>query len=79
MFKIRSLFACLNIVTVLVGLCMASQVMVGSAKAQSNEDFQLFLQRIKQQGISRGFKPASLERAFEGVTLDTTVIALTQK
>ena len=47
--------------------------------AQSNEDFQIFLQKIKQQGLSRGLKPASLERSLEGVTLDNSVIALTQK
>ena len=72
--KIRSLLSCLQVLATAFCLCAAP-----SAMAQSNEDFQIFLQKIKQQGLSRGLKPASLERSLEGVTLDNSVIALTQK
>jgi lytic murein transglycosylase len=72
--KIRSLLSCLQVLATAFCLCAAP-----AAMAQSNEDFQIFLQKIKQQGLSRGLKPASLERSLEGVTLDNSVIALTQK
>ena len=72
--KIRSLLSCLQVLVTAFCLCAAP-----AAMAQSNEDFQIFLQKIKQQGLSRGLKPASLERSLEGVTLDNSVIALTQK
>ncbi len=72
--KIRSLLSCLQVLATAFCLCAAP-----AAMAQSNEDFQLFLQKIKQQGLSRGLKAASLERSLEGVTLDNGVIALTQK
>lgn len=72
--KIRSLLSCLQVLATAFCLCAAP-----AAMAQSNEDFHIFLQKIKQQGLSRGLKPASLERSLEGVTLDNSVIALTQK
>ena len=72
--KIRFLLSCLQVLATAFCLCAAP-----AAMAQSNEDFQLFLQKIKQQGLSRGLKAASLERSLEGVTLDNGVIALTQK
>ncbi len=74
MLKIRSLLSCLQVLATAFCLCAAP-----AAMAQSNEDFHIFLQKIKQQGLSRGLKPASLERSLEGVTLDNSVIALTQK
>jgi len=72
--KIRSLLSFFQVLATVIGLCAAP-----SAMAQSSEDFQAFLQKIKQQGLSRGLKAASLDRSLEGVTLDTAVIALTQK
>ncbi len=72
--KIRSYLSCLLLIATVIGHSAASP-----ALAQSNEDFQIFLQKIKQQAQSRGLKAASLDRSLEGVTLDTSVIALTQR
>ena len=72
--KIRLLLSCFQVLVTVISLCAAP-----SAMAQSNEDFQLFLQKIRQQALSRGLKSSSVDRSLDGVTLDTGVIALTQK
>ncbi len=74
MLKIRPLLSCFQVLVTVISLCAAP-----SAMAQSNEDFQLFLQKIRQQALSRGLKSSSVDRSLDGVTLDTGVIALTQK
>jgi membrane-bound lytic murein transglycosylase B len=78
-FKIRCLFVRLSVVVMLLGFGLSGFGPITPARAQSGEDFQIFLQKIKQQGLSRGFKAASLDHALSGLTLDNSVIALTQR